>query len=138
MNSTIESTNQIEKLLSSWPQEIKENKTKLVNELNDLRNEVSQRRVSLENLVNSYQRFPNVRVAIRDRNIGEVFNRPYQALSSFMTDVAALPPNLPANFESSLKPYAREVGLASSALAKWASDTRSFSEAQGRELSTAK
>jgi hypothetical protein len=136
MNSTIENTNQIEKLLLSWPQQIKEDKAKLTNELNDLRNEISQRRVSIENLVDSYQRFPNVRAAIRDRNSGDVFNRLYQALSSFMTDVAA--PNLPANFESSLKPYAREVESASSALSKWASDTRSFSEAQGRELSTAK
>jgi hypothetical protein len=136
MNSTIENTNRIEKLLLSWPQQIKEDKTKLINELNDLRNEVAQRRVSLENLVDSYQRFPNVRAAIRDRNDGDVFNRLYQALSSFQTDVAV--PNLPANFESSLKPYAREVELASSALARWANDTRSFSEAQGRQLSTAK
>lgn len=138
MNSTIENTNQIEKLLLSWPKQIKEDKAKLVNELNDLRNEVNQRRVSIENLVDFYQRFPNVRAAIRDRNSEEVFNRPYQALNSFMTDVAALPPNLPPNFESSLKPYAGEVGLATTALAKWASDTHSFSEKQVRELSTAK
>ena len=68
----------------------------------------------------------------------EAFNRLYRALDSFATEVGALPPSLPQNFESSLKPYAGEVKLATTALAKWASDTHSFSEAQGRELSTAK
>jgi hypothetical protein len=82
--------------------------------------------------------FPNVRATIFGRNSEEVFNRLYRALDSFITEVGSLPQNLPQNFESSIKPYAREVESASSALAKWASDTRSFSEAQGRELSAAK
>jgi len=80
-------------------------------------------------------RFPNIRAAI---NADEAFNRLYRALDGFYSEVNTSPPNLPQNFESSLKPYAREVELANTALAKWASDTRSFSEAQVRELSTAK
>jgi hypothetical protein len=138
MNSTIDSTNQIEKLLSSWPKQINEDKGKLVGELNSLRAEINQRRISVGTLANFYERFPNIRAAIRDRNSDEVFSRLYRALDSFFTEVNTLPPNLPQNFESSLKPYAEEVKLAASALAKWASDTHSFSEAQLRELSTAK
>ena len=138
MNTTIDSTNRIEKLLSSWPKQVSENKGKLVGELNALRTEIDQRRISVDTLVNFYERFPNIRAAIRDRNSDEVFSRLYRALDSFYAEVSALPQNLPQNFESSLKPYAGEVKLATTALAKWASDTHSFSEEQVRELSTAK
>ena len=138
MNSTIDSTNQIDKLLSSWPKQINEDRNKLVKDLNDLRNEIDRRRHSIETLASFYERFPNIRAAFLDRNIGQVFVRLYQALTSLYTEVGALPTILPQNFESSLKPYVDEVKSANTAMAKWASETHSFSEAQVRELSTAK
>jgi hypothetical protein len=138
MKSTIDSTNQIEKLLSSWPKQINEERGKLLDELNVLRDEIEQRRVSITTLGNFYQRFPNIHAAIRDRNSDEAFRRLYLALDAFITEVRTLPAKLPQNFESSLKPYADEVKLATTELAKWANDTQSFSEAQVRELSTAK
>ena len=137
-NSAMDTTNQIEKLLSSWPKQINEDRGKLIKELNDLRTEIDRRRNSIATLAGFYERFPNIRAAIQDRNSDQVFVRLYRAVNSFFTEVGALPSNLPQNFESSLRPYADEVKLANTALAKWASETHSFSEAQVRELSTAK
>jgi hypothetical protein len=138
MTSTIDDANQIEKILSSWPKQIADDRGKLIGELSPLRGEINQRRASIDNLVNFSARFPNVRATIFDRNSEDVFNRLYQTLDAFITEIGSLPSNLPQNFESSLKPYANEVTSASASLAKWASETRSFSEAQGRELGTAK
>ena len=138
MNSTIDDTNQVETLLLSWPKRIVEDKTKLLERLTNLNSEINNIRVSIGTLVRFYERFPNVRAAIRDRDSEGVFNRLNQAMNSFITEVAQLPPELPQNFENSLRPFAGEVKLASTTLAKWATDTRLFSEAQVRDLSTAK
>lgn len=137
-NSISDTNNQIEKMLLSWPKQIREDRNKLINELNDLRNEINRRGAAIATLGSEYERFPNVRGAIQDRNSDQVFARLYQALSSFFIEVSELPANLPESIESSLKPFANAVELANTALAKWASETHSFSEAQVRELSTAK
>ena len=137
-NSTIDNTNQIEKVLSSWPKQINEERSKLVDELNVLRNEINNRKASIATLGEFYQRFPNIREAIRDGNSDGAFARLYTALNFFIIEIGTLPAKLPQNFESLLKPYADEVKLATTALAKWANDTHSFSETQVRELSTAK
>jgi hypothetical protein len=54
MNSTIDDTNQIEKLLSSWPKQISDDRSKLIGELSPLRAEINQRRASIATLVNFY------------------------------------------------------------------------------------
>ncbi len=138
MNSTINNTNQIEKLLSSWPKQINENRGKLLTDLVNLRNEIDGSRASIATLADDYKRFPNVRAAIGDSNIGQAFGRLYGAINSFVAETNKLPPNLPQNFESFLRPFAKEVTLATTALEKWASDMHSYSEEQVRELSTAK
>jgi hypothetical protein len=138
MNSTIESTNQVEKLLSSWPKQINDDRSKLLSELNALRTVVNQRRVSVSTLGDFYERFPNIRATIRERKSDEVYSRLYRGLDTFFTEISALSPSLPSNFESSLRPYAGEVKLATTALAKWASDTRTYSEQQSKELNNAR
>jgi hypothetical protein len=136
--STTDTTKQIEELLSSWPTQINEDKNKLTKELNDLRNEIERQRGSFATLAGFYERFPNIRATFQDKNSNNIFARVYVALSSLFTEVGASTSNLQQNFESTLKPFADEVNSANTALAKWASETHSFSEAQVRELSTAK
>jgi hypothetical protein len=137
MNSTIDSTNQVEALLSAWPKRISENRADLLNRLATLRDTVNQRRVSVATLATFYERYPNIRAVIRGRDSEAVFSRLYRALDTFVTEIRSLPQQLPENFENTLRPYAGEVKLAAMALAKWASDTSTFSEAQSKELNSA-
>jgi hypothetical protein len=138
MNSTTDITKQLDSLLLDWPKRATDNKVELSNQLNTLRDTVNSRRVSVATLANFYERYPNIVGTLRGRNADEVFGRLYRALDSFSTEIRALPAKPAESFAGTLRPYAEEVRLAAAALANWASDTRSFSEAQRRELNVAK
>jgi hypothetical protein len=136
MNFTIESTNQVEALLSSWPKRVTENKADLLTQINMLRDAINQRRVSVGTLANVYERYPNIRAGLRERNTEEIFSRVIRALDSFLTEIRSLPSKPPDKFESTLRPYAVEAKLAATALANWASDKRTFAETQSKELNS--
>jgi hypothetical protein len=136
MNLTIESTNQVEALLSDWPKRVTENKADLLTQFNMLRDAINQRRVSVLTLANFYERYQNIRATLRDRNTEEIFSRVYRALDTFLTEIRSLPSKPPDNFESTLRPYAVEAKLAATALANWASDTRTYAETQSKELNS--
>jgi hypothetical protein len=86
----------------------------------------------------SLERGPHqdIRAALRERNTDEIFSRLYRALDSFRTEIESLPSKPPDNFESTLRPYAVEAKLAATALANWASDTRTYAETQSKELNS--
>jgi hypothetical protein len=134
MNSIIEVTNQVDALLSASPRRISEDRSNLLAQLTNLRDTVNQRRVSVATLANFYERYPNIRAALRERDSEATFGRLYRALDSFFNEVKSLPPKPPGNFESTLRPYAGEVKLATTALSTWADETRSFSNGQSKEL----
>jgi hypothetical protein len=136
MNSTMESTNQVEALLSTWPRRVTENKASLLDQIGTLRDAINQRRVSAATLANFYERYPNIRGAFRDRNSDEIFGRLYRSLDSLSSELRSLPTKPPDNFESTLRPYAAEVRLAAIALANWASETRTYAQNQSKELNS--
>ncbi len=136
--STTETAKRAEELLSSWPTQIKEDKNKVTSGLNNLRNEVNGLREAFATLATVYQRFPNIRATFQDKNFDQIFSRLFGDISSFLTEVTNLPPTPPQNFEVALKPFENEMESANAAMAKWASETHSFSEAQIRELNTSK
>jgi hypothetical protein len=138
MNTIIDVTNQVDGLLSAWPKRMGENRADLLDELGKLRDTVNQRRVSVATLANFYARYPNIRAALTERNSEETFSRLYRALDSFFNEVRSLPPKPLENFESTLRPYAGEMRLATTALSKWADETRSYANAQSKELNNAK
>src|SRR5271167_4979933 len=84
-------------------------------------------------LLLAYERYPNIRAALRERNGDETFRRLYRALDSFFTEIRSLPSKPSDNFESTLRPYAGEVKLAATALDNWASTTRTYAETQSKE-----
>lgn len=138
MNSIIEVTNQVDGILSAWPKRINENRSDLVDQLLKLRDTINQRRVSVSTLATAYARYPNIRAALTERNSDETFGRLYRALDSFYNEVRLLPSKAPENFESTLRPYAGELRLATTALTKWADETRTFANAQSKELTSSK
>jgi hypothetical protein len=136
MNSTIESTNKVEAMLSGWPTRVTENKADLLSQIGTLRDTINQRRVSVLTLANFYERYPNVRAALGEPNSPEIFGRLYRPLDTFATEISLLPSKPPDNFESTLRPYAGEVKLAATALADWASSRRAYANTQDKELNS--
>lgn len=138
MNSIIDVTSQVDAVLAAWPGRINGNRADFLDQLLKLRDIVNQRRVSVATLAAAYARYPNIRPALAERNSEETFSRLYRALDSFYNEVRILPSKAPENFESTLRPYARETRSATTDLSKWADETRAFANAQGKELTHSK
>jgi hypothetical protein len=136
MNSTIESANKVGAILSDWPKRVTENKAELLIQIGALRDAIDQRRVSVLTLANFYERYPNVRDALKEPDSQEIFGRLYRALDTLVREISLLPSKPPDNFEGTLRPYAAEVKLAATALADWAGSRRAYANTQNNELNS--
>ncbi len=134
MSSIILLTNQVQSLLPNWPQRLAGDRGAVATQLLEMRDQINQRRVSIQSLHNFYQKYPNVRSALQEANVDGVFARLYRSLDSFAHEIQILPTPPPENFENTLRPYAGELKAATDAMAIWANNTRGFANAQSQEL----
>jgi hypothetical protein len=127
----INTYNELDSVLNDWPLKIKTNKGAFVASMINATSGLKSGDECLDNLLSEYHDYPD---------ISTVLSQPYtastqKAIEAFAGAIHNLSPTLPANYESSLRPYAGKVSIEATNLVNWIGDTQRIAGLKIKELS---
>jgi hypothetical protein len=120
-------------LAKIWSTEVAKDRGSFAAKVNALRTSINERRSSLQELLNIYNKYPNVASSLAQVPSAGVFTELAERLDGFYREILSLQAPL-TNFESRLRPFAKGLRTALDNMTSWAKDTRAFAKQQHDQL----